>query len=460
MITLPEFLRALLFAFLGALVAAPLSLLPAIHIYNIAGFLLMASVFLGPFLAPEEMAMLFLGMVTAYSVLNTIPSVFFSAPDESMVFVVLPGQKYLMQGRGYEAAVLTGIGSLGGIAALLALTPFASALFPALKAILQRHLHWILWSVIAFMLLSEWPKGSDRAPAGWRRWWDGWRSLTAGLATFFLSGLLGFVLMYRPLLPVHVAYQNLLPAFVGLFAVPWVLQNLLAQTVFPPQYIARSVDATPGLVLRGVFAGTLGGLFAAFFPVVTGGIGGLIAGHATAQRDDRLFILSQGASKVVYYVGGFLLFFIPGLLLTRGGMAWMLSTLWRPYGPYFFYQAVAAILLTGTLAFFGLLGAARVVARLVERVNYRTLSAGVLVFIVVVIFAVPALGEWASSRDGIAALQAGLAGLAICAVATGIGLIPVLWGARRMNAMGVLLLPIALNMVGAGPTVAGWLRLL
>ncbi|MDW7990714.1 MAG: tripartite tricarboxylate transporter permease [Anaerolineae bacterium] len=114
MITLPEFLRALLFAFLGALVAAPLSLLPAIHIYNIAGFLLMASVFLGPFLAPEEMAMLFLGMVTAYSVLNTIPSVFFSAPDESMVFVVLPGQKYLMQGRGYEAAVLTGIGSLAG----------------------------------------------------------------------------------------------------------------------------------------------------------------------------------------------------------------------------------------------------------------------------------------------------------------------------------------------------------
>jgi hypothetical protein len=29
-----------------------------------------------------------------------------------------------------------------------------------------------------------------------------------------------------------------------------------------------------------------------------------------------------------------------------------------------------------------------------------------------------------------------------------------------MNAMGVLLLPIALNMVGAGHVVAGWLGLL
>jgi Predicted membrane protein len=138
-----------------------------------------------------------------------------------MVFIVLPGQKYLMQGRGYEAVALTGIGSLGGIAALLLLTPLAPRLFPTLRAVLQQHLHWILWTVIAFMVLSEWPKGSDRAPAGWRRWWDGWRNLVAGLATFLLSGLLGFVLMYRSLLPVYAAYQNLLPAFVGLFAVPW-----------------------------------------------------------------------------------------------------------------------------------------------------------------------------------------------------------------------------------------------
>jgi TctA family transporter len=53
----------------------------------------------------------------------------------------------------------------------------------------------------------------------------------------------------------------------------------------------------------------------------------------------------------------------------------------------------------------------------------------------------------------------GWGGLLICAVATGIGLIPVLWGSRRVNGMGVLLLPIALNMSGAGGVVAGWLGL-
>jgi len=432
----------LLVAAVGALLASVLAIVPALHIYNVAGLVILASAYLGEFVPPEHLAMLFLGMITSYAMLNTIPSIFFSAPDDSTIFVVLPGQKYLLQRRGYEAVVLTGIGGLGGIAVLALLTPVASSLFPALRAILQPHLHWILWTIIAYMLMSEWPKGSDRAPAGWRRWWDGWKSLTAGLITFLLSGLLGFILLYRSLVPVTVAYQNLMPAFVGLFAVPWILQNILSRVELPEQHIAQSTDITPGLFLRGTFAGALGGLFAAFFPVVTGGIGGFIAGHATAQRDDRLFIISQGASKMIYYVGGFLFFFVPGLHLTRGGMAWMLSSLWSSYTPQTYYLAVAAVVLTGVLSFFLLLLMTRLAIKLVARVHYRWISLGTLALLLIIVVGMTGWG-----------------GLLICAVATGIGLIPVLWGSRRMNCMGVLLLPIALNMVGVGGAVAGWLGL-
>ncbi len=432
----------LLMSVAGTILASALSLVPALHIYNVAGFIILAMASLGELLPPEHLAWFFLGLITGYAMLNTIPSIFLSAPDDSTVFVVLPGQKYLLQRRGYEAAVLTGLGGLGGIAVLALLTPVASALFPALRAILQPHLHWILWTVIAYMLISEWPKGSDRAPAGWRRWWDGWRSLTAGLITFLLSGLLGFILLYRSLVPVTLAYQNLLPAFIGLFAVPWILQNVISRVELPEQHIADTVDATPWLWVRGTFAGALGGLFAAFFPVVTGGIGGFIAGHATAQRDDRLFIVSQGASKVVYYVGGFLFFFVPGLHLTRGGMAWMLSSLWSSYTPQTYYLAVAAVVLSGVLSFFLLLLMTRVTIRLIGRVHYRWISLGTLAVLLLVVGGMTGWG-----------------GLLICAVATGIGLIPVMWGSRRMNCMGVLLLPIALNMVGSGSVVADWLGL-
>jgi putative membrane protein len=433
---------ALVYAVTGVLLAFLPSLVPALHIYNVAGLMMLLAV-THESLLPEHLAMLLLGMITGYAFLNTIPAVFLSAPDDANIFVVLPGQKYLLQRRGYEAVVLTGLGGLGGIVVLVLLTPVAPSLLPALRVVLQPHVPWILWAVIAFMLLSEWPKGSDRAPAGIARWWDGWKNLTAGLTTFLLSGLLGFILLYRSLVPVARAYQNLLPAFAGLFAVPWLVQNLLSRVELPEQHIAQTVDATPGVLLRGTLAGAIGGLFAAFFPVVTGGIGSMIAGHATAQRDDRLFIISQGASRVTYYVGGLLLFFVPGLHLTRGGMAWMLSSLWATYTPQAYYQAVAAVMLAGVISFFLLLLIARLMSRLVGRISYRRVSMGTLIVLLAVVLGMTGAG-----------------GLLICAVATGIGLIPVLWGSRRMNCMGVLLLPVALNMVGAGDTVAGWLGLL
>ena len=427
----------------GALVASILSLVPALHIYNVAGFLILATATFGSFVPAEALAFTFIGMVTGYAMLNSIPSIFLSVPDDSTVFIVLPGQKYLLQRRGYEAVVLTGLGGLGGIAVLALLTPVASSLLPRFRAILQPHLPWILWTVIAYMLISEWPKGADRAPAGLRRLWEGWKSLAAGLATFLLAGLLGFVLMYRSLVPADVGYQNLLPAFVGLFAVPWVLQNLIARTEIPPQHFARSVDAGPSEILRGTVAGALGGLFAAFFPVVTGGIGGFLAGHATAQRDERLCLISQGASKVVYYVGGFLFFFVPGLQKVKGGMAGMLSTIYSRTTPQTYLLAVAAVVLTGVLAFFLSLGLTRLMVRLLARVHYRWISLGTLVVLLAIVVGMTGPG-----------------GLLVCAVATGIGLIPVLWGSRRMNCMGVLLLPIALNMVGVGDVVARWLGLL
>jgi putative membrane protein len=233
-----------------------------------------------------------------------------------------------------------------------------------------------------------------------------------------------------------------MPAFVGLFAVPYVLGNILSRTEIPRQHVCTSVDVTPWLIVRGVGAGALGGLLAAFFPAISGGIGGLIAGQATAQDDDRLFILSQGTSKVVYYVGALLFFFAPGLHLTRGA-AWMLRPLYVPHTPEEYWLAVAATALCGALALSLLLWFSRLAIALVSHVNYRWISWGTLVALVALIVGVT-----------------GWRGLAITLAATGIGLIPLMFHSRRMNCMGVLLVPMTLKMAGLGPTVAEWLGLL
>ena len=433
----------LLAAVAGALGSSPLALLPGLHVYNTAGLIFLATSSLEGTVPPDVLAFFLLGMVSAYAVLNGIPSIFLSTPDESTLFIVLPAQRYIRKSRGHEAAILMGIGGLGGISVLALLAPVASPVLRVLVAVLRPHYHWILWAIIAFLLLSEWPKGSGREPSRLRRLLGGWKSLIAGFVAFVLSGLLGFVLLYGGLMPLDSAFQNLLPAFVGLFALPWVLQNLVARGRLPRQHITKSIGCPPWLLVRGTMAGALGGLLAAFLPIVTVGIGGFLTAHATAQRDDRLFLVSQGASKVVGYVGSFLLLFVPDVHLTRGGLAWMVRSVWSPHAPQIYYLAVAAALLCGVLSFFLLLPAAAAMAKLVGGRDVRRIS---VVTLTMLLATVTGITGWT--------------GLVACVIASGIGLIPVLWGSRRSNCMGVLLLPVALEMGGAADVIAAWLGLI
>ncbi len=437
-----DLLSLMLFALVGALIASAFALIPALHVYNIIALFILITGGLAETLTDNQLSMLLLGMLIGYAMLSIIPSIYLAAPDEASAFIVLPGQKWLLERRGFEAALLTGIGSLCGAGALVLFSPFLIEATRTLHIILAPHFGWILLSIILFMLMSEWPKSGERGPSNWARFRSAWTQLGAGLLTFFLSGLLGLVLTYRTLVPVSTAFVNLLPAFIGLFAIPAVLSNLIMGVRVPPQHISRSIDVTPSLLLRGTFAGTLGGLFAAFFPVVTGGVGAFLAGHATAQRDERSFLVSQGASKMVYYVGAFLLFFLPGLHLMRGGLASMLGACLTPSTPELYYAAVAATGLVGVVSFLLLIPASWIAVRFLTRIDYRAINIGTLILLVVLI-----------------ALTTGVGGLVVMIPATAIGLIPSFFGSRRMNCLGVILLPITLNMAGVGPDIARFLGL-
>ena len=84
----------------------------------------------------------------------------------------------------------------------------------------------------------------------------------------------------------------------------------------------------------------------------------------------------------------------------------------------------------------------KLILRFIDRFNYRHVSSFALVIIVAMVMVVT-----------------GWIGLFIALVAAGIGLLPVLFGSRRLNCLGILLLPIACNMSGFGETITGWLGL-
>ena len=435
------------YALIGTSIGALVALVPGLHVFNLAGVALLLHARNALPLANTALAFVLLGLVIGWSVVNVIPSIFLFAPDDASAFVVLPATKMLMQGRGAEAALLVGAGSLGGLLALVALAPFLEDALRPIRAIIQPHIGWMLVAIITFMILGEWPRTDNRAVTPLGRLAAAWAYLGAGLLTFVLAGLMGFVLMYRSPVPLESAFQNLLPAFVGLFAVPGLLQVMAFGQPIPPQQTKTTAATlfalTPYQLLRGTLTGVAGGLFASVLPVVSGGIGGLLAGHATAKHDDRLFLVSQGASKVAYYIGSTLLLFVPGVTLVRGGLSWMLSSLYVPYGPRLYWLVIAAIGLCGAAALVVLMVLVRVATRVVSHINMRLMALTSLAVSVVIAFGFTGTG-----------------GLLVMAVATCIGCIPVFVGGRRMNCLGVILLPITLNVIGIGPQVARWLGLL
>ncbi len=430
----------------GTLLSAVVGCIPGFHIYNLMGILALffhSCAASGASLPSEVLIPLWVGLTVGYAVLNTLPSVLLAAPDESAMFTVLPGQKLFFIGRGLEAVLILTVGAAAGIVVLLVgFGPLAPRLLPSVQMVVRPHLHWILWCVIIFMLMSEWPKSRPVGQAGWGRFLDSWKSTGMGLLTFALSGLLGFILFNRNPVGVNSAFQNLMPALIGLFTVPWLTLNIVSRLAPPVQQKKTTVSLDAGTAFHGVLAGVLGGGFAAFIPVVTGGVGGLLAGHATALRNDRAFLVSQGASKLVYYVGGLLLFFVPSLGMKRGGGAWLLSGITVPYGVYEYMMALSALAIGGAVAIMLVGPLSRLMLTAIEGIGYQRISVAALVVIMLIVWG-----------------MTGMPGICITLVSTGIGLLPVLFGTRRMNTLGVILLPMACNMSGIGPAVAGILGL-
>lgn len=423
----------ILFTVAGVLLTSLPACLPGLHVFNLIAIAIVGLHFAGAheiILPAGAIVSLCAGMITGFSIFSSIPSIFLAAPDESAFFTVLPGQRFFRRGKGYEAVMLTAAGSTIGIIFIcLLIIPAAASTIHILLSVLRSHTKWIIWVVICFMLMSEWPMAGRLRYGGWPKLAEAWKSLCAGLVTFVLSGCLGLLLFHRSPIHMEAAFQNLMPAFIGIFTLPWLLINCLSgrTTAAEAQTMTMS-RVEPGLFIHGSISGILGGAFAALIPGVTGGVGGFLAGHASAMRNDRAFLISQGASRTVYYVGSFVLFFLPGISIVRGGASSMLSTVYHPPSCASFYMIIGAITTACATSILLLTPVVRLTTIVIGNVGHRRLSVAGLFTAVLFVF-----------------LFTGFEGLLVMLTAAGIGLIPVLYGSRRMNCLGLILIPLAIG---------------
>ncbi|MHA1733526.1 MAG: tripartite tricarboxylate transporter permease [Promethearchaeota archaeon] len=419
------------FSIIGVIVATFLSLIPGLHIYSILGYLVLI-LLTGSYLEPLVFSALTVSMLVGYTLGSCISAVYFQTPDDSSIFMVFPSQKYLQEGRGYEAVYLTGLGAVLGAALSCALVVLAADFLTKLVDLLVEHSLWIIATAMVFVWMSEWPKD----PA-WRKSRVGnlaaaWVQLLMGLFVIAASGILGIYLFFSQLVPPDRSFQGLAAAFVGLFAFPSLLQNLFfSRQDIPRQHHGKSIEVSGSEMVQGVGAGVIGGSIGMLIPSLTAGVGNTFSRHAVAQSGDRSFMFSQGLSRAVYYIGAVLLLFIPGVVIRRGGAALFITLFYVPQTKGELLLVAATVVIAAAVGWFVFTILTRLITKTIHRINTRWISLiGMVVMLSLTYF------------------MLGPQGLFVLAVATGIGYVPLAFNTRRIHCISVITVPIMISMAG------------
>nr|WP_297489544.1 tripartite tricarboxylate transporter permease [Thermococcus sp.] len=423
--------QLILWSLIGVVFGSLISWIPGFHIFNIMA-LLVAVFGVGSLMPVSAFPFFAIGSIVAYAYVSAISSVYFSVADESAVFLLFPTQRYLLLGRGHEAVMLYLIGAVTGtlILVLSAVFIFPKVLPPIYQAT-SPYITYFLTAIVVFMFMSEWPKEGDRGRGAGERLWLAWRQILGGIAVFFLAGILGFAVMNTNLLPSTSAYTRLTPMFIGFFGMSWVLLNILSNPPMLEQVVDDRVESSHYNIAKASFGGALGGTIAAIYPIITGGMGALIAGHMTSQRGDDAFIISQGVNRVIYYVGAFTLLFLPDLRLTRGAAAWLVSSVYTPKSYSEYLAAVGVILLSAGISFLFAYYLSKGIAKTFRVVHIKRLSYIVAVLLV-----------------GISYVLTGPMGVLVLFVSAAIGLMAAAFNTRRSYCLGGLILPVLISMTG------------
>lgn len=423
--------EVLLWSLIGGLLGLAVSWIPGLHIVNLVVLIVLFT----PHVIlenPHVLPYFALGALTAFSFMSSIAATYLSISDDSLMLMLFPGQRYLLMGQGHRAVLLYLIGALGGSLFLVVFgLTIGPLVIPIVFNLFSPYYAWVLLAIVVFMFMSEWPKEGDREDTALKRLIVAWRQIAGGILVFLASGLLGLYVSYSSIIPAEKAFARLTPLFIGFFGLSWVLRNMLSRVRVPKQDTTDVVETNAKAVLSGVGSGVLGGGIAAFFPVITGGMGALVAGHMASTRGDDTFIISQGASRVVYYVGAFLLLFTPTSRITRGTVAWIVQSVYTPKTWTEYYYALFAVLLVSSLSFLVSLYVSKIFGRLLYRVNYAVLSSVLAIALLALSYMVA--GPW---------------GVPLTLAAASVGFAAFVFNTRLSYCLGALILPVLLSMTG------------
>jgi putative membrane protein len=382
---------------LGILAGTFSGLIPGIHTNLIGVSILPVLLFAGLEVEPIYLVVFVVSMAITQTFVDFVPSIFLGAPEDGTELSVLPGHQLLKKGSGYEAVVLACYGSLAAVIFLgIISVPFIFLSQNFLDGLYNKITTIIPGLLIfcSFYLISE-----EK------------RKISAFLV-FILTGMLGL-----SVLNLNFFEQPLLPLLTGLFGASTLAVSIKNKSKIPPQKILKPKKNLLKPLLGALIASPLCG----FLPGLGGGQAAII-GNSILKTNTRGFLTLLGATNTLVMGISFIALYL--ISKTRTGAAAIIKNVIGDPDKNFFFLIILVSIIVGVLSFFLTIEIAKRISAKIEKINYTSLSVGVLIFLVILV-----------------TIISGWFGLVVLIISTITGIYSISMNIRRTNMMGCLIIP-------------------
>ena len=373
---------------------------PGVHINLVAAVILSLSPLLLKYFTPISLAAAIMAMSITHVFVDFIPSIFLGAPSDATALAVLPGHKLLLEGRGYEAVVLSATGGFFGLNLVILLLPLLLVVVRHVFSSVKPYIGIILACIVFYNVLRE--KGMQM------KLWS--------FAIFLSAGMLGVLTLGIPNLN-----QPLLPLLAGLFGISTLLASALRNTAVPIQVSeVKAIKKSEAVksVAAGAFSGGLMGIFPALGPAQAA----MLARNLIGKAGKRAYLVTLGAVSTSSMLFGLITLF--AIDKARNGSIAMLSEIVNVDGMVF-VLLIAVAILAGAAALMLTSVIGKTFARNIHKIDYKRISFAIMLFVAALTF-----------------YFSQLTGLLILLTGTAIGLFTITKSIARYNLMGCLMLPV------------------
>lgn len=384
---------------LGVLAGTITGLTPGLHINLVALLLFIFSSFFLNFTSSLMLSCFIVSMSVTHCFLDFIPSIFLGVPKENTALSILPGHKMLLKGEGYGAIKLTTMGCLLGTVIACVFAFFFSIMVEQFYLYLRKFIGIILITISFFLIVNE-------------------KKKTEALFIFIISGVFGMATLNFTLIK-----QPLFPLFTSLFGSSLLLMSFLYSVSIPKQKI-KEVKIKRKEIGTCIWASILSSSLVSFLP----GVGAACAATVSAtlkKISDKAFLFLLGMISTMTTLLSFVSLY--AIEKPRTGVAVfvgkLIPELTKTHLIYFMIVALIASL----ISFFLSSVFAKIFSKNIEKINYKWLSLGILIFLIVL---TPIISGWFA--------------LLVMLIGTCLGILSTLLGVKKIYLMGSLMIPVIL----------------